>query len=73
LQPDASIFHVWLGDCHQQRGEYNFAADAYQQAIKLDSKMFLAYNGFAMATAERGEIQAALQLFRKAYDLRPGK
>jgi arylsulfatase A-like enzyme len=71
LQPDASIFHVWLGDCHQQRGEYNFAADAYQQAIKLDSKMFLAYNGFAMATAERGEIQAALQLFRKAYDLRP--
>ena len=72
MQPDASIFHVWEGDCHELRGELELAKNSYEKAILYDKKMFLAYNGLAMVTAEQGLYKKALPIFRKAYDLRPG-
>lgn len=72
MQPDASIFHVWLADCYVERNELELAKQSYKDAIRYNKEMFLAYNGLAMVTADEHNFKEALPLFKKAYDLRPG-
>lgn len=71
LTPDNADAQNNLGQRYQQRGEYQKAIDAYQQAIKMRPNFYSAYNNLAVCYGKLKmypEAEAALQ---KCIALKP--
>ncbi|HYB11883.1 MAG TPA: tetratricopeptide repeat protein [Myxococcota bacterium] len=47
------------------------AVVAYRQALDADPKLAIAWNGLAMALAQRGDLDGALEAGRKLVELEP--
>lgn len=69
--PDASINHNNLGTVYSMLGRHQDAAKHYQEAIRAEPTMMIAYNGLVTEYLENlGRVDLALQWLRRqlAYD-----
>jgi len=60
-----------LGKLNQQRGLYEKAEDNFQKAFKYDRTMVIALVNHAKVCAALGNSKMALNLFRRAREIRP--
>lgn len=56
---------------HFAQGRPEEAAAGYREAVELDPGLAIAWNGLAMAEAQRGDLDAALEAGRRAVALEP--
>jgi Flp pilus assembly protein TadD len=49
----------------------NEAIASYRQALDVDPKLAIAWNGLAMALAQNGDLDGALEAARKLVELEP--
>jgi len=56
---------------HFAHGRTREAIEAHRQAIALDGKLAMAWNGLAMALAKQGDLDAAIAAARRYVELDP--
>lgn len=72
LDPGLSDAHVRLGQVHEQHAAWDAAREEYRQALILDPNSPLALVAMASFTwREDGQLDAAIELFRRATDIDP--
>jgi tetratricopeptide (TPR) repeat protein len=69
--PDLSEAHVARGLSLTLQGQYDEAGTHFEQAIRLDSKLFEAYYLYARATFIQKDFEKAAELYEKASEVRP--
>ena len=60
-----------MGNSYANKGEYDKAIEAYQQAIKLNPKSESAYNNMGLSYSIKGEYDKAIEAFQQAIKLNP--
>lgn len=68
-QPDQAIIYYGLGNTYLATKQPREAVKAYQQAVKLNSEMALAYKGMGDALAQLGKRTDAKKFYDKANSL----
>ncbi len=68
IQEDPNV-HAYLGLIYSQRGETETAIHEYQQAIDGDPGMYVAHAGLGDALAANGDLEGAVESYRKALAL----
>jgi len=63
--------HYKAGIEHFAAGQIDEAVASYRQALALNEKMAMAWNGLAMALAKAGDLDAALDAARRYAELDP--
>ena len=53
------------------KGQVDDAIALYREAIALDDKLSIAWNGLSMALAKKGDLEAAIGAAEKLVDLEP--
>ena len=72
LNPDYAAAHFNLGSVHEETLDYDEALGGYQRAIKLDARMYPAYNNLArLYVLRRSDPASALALLEQALRLAP--
>ena len=71
LTPDNADAHNNLGQRYQERGEYNKAIEAYQQAIKMRPNFYSAYNNLAVCYGKLKMYPQAEEALRKCIAIKP--
>jgi tetratricopeptide (TPR) repeat protein len=61
----------YLGDSLLASGDFNEAADAYRQALAVDSKLAAAHLGLAQTLERQGKLDDASPHYRQAAELDP--
>ncbi len=61
-----------IGNVHVERGEIDLAAEAYEEAIRIDEKLADPYNNLASIWRNRGDNAKAEALLRRALALNSG-
>ena len=70
-RPSESLAHLNLGDMHLRRSEFAAAIGEYDEAIRYDAGMALAYFYKAVAHIQLGETERALVALYSAVDFAP--
>jgi TolB-like protein len=70
LAPDLSLAHVARGFVLSLSSRYDEAARAFEEAIRLNPKLFEAYYYFARSCFAAGDIERSAELFQQAADVR---
>ena len=71
LDPDLAEAHSSRGWALVQLRQYDAAEKHFDIAIQLDPQLFEAYYEYARACRMQGKAEKALELFKKATELRP--
>lgn len=71
LRPDMAEIHNNLGLAYKALGEWNSAAQAFEQAIAVDSQSAGAYFNMADLAESLGQNDAAVACYRQAISLNP--
>jgi tetratricopeptide (TPR) repeat protein len=71
LDPDSAEARVAAGQGFSMEQRYSEAAAEFERAIELDPLLFDAHYYYARSCFKCGELQKALDLFRKAQRVRP--
>jgi adenylate cyclase len=71
LDPELAEAHVAAGQGLSMEQRYNEAAAEFERAIELDPTLFDAYYYYARSCFKAGDLENALQLFRRAQSVRP--
>jgi len=72
LAPNLSEAHVAMGNYYYHgRLEYEPALQEYKKAIRLQPNNVLAHSGIGAVLRRQGKMRAALERFRKAFELDP--
>lgn len=58
---------------HFVEQRYEEAAASYRQAIALDPRLAIAWNGLAMALKAKGDLDGAIEAARQLVALEPGE
>ncbi len=69
--PDFASGHVVAGWVHQARGEEGAAESSFRRVLELDPLNVAALRGLAGILEERGELDEALELWRRLLDQEP--
>jgi Flp pilus assembly protein TadD len=56
---------------HFANGRLEPAIEAYRRCVEVDPALAIAWNGLAMALAQKGEFDAAIEAGRKLVELEP--
>ena len=70
LNPSYSAYHN-LGLIYANKDEYEKAADAYQNALKLNAASYQAWYEFGLLQAGHGQFAEAIHCYKKAIALNP--
>jgi adenylate cyclase len=70
LSPDLAEAHVARGFVLSLSRRYDEAAQAFEDAIRINPNLFDAYYYFARASFARGDIERSAELFAKAGEVR---
>lgn len=62
-----------LGECYLFMGEYEKAREYYAKAIENDKSMFEPYMGLAAIAVNKGDLEGAYELYKKADQLASGE
>jgi len=71
LDPELAEAHVAAGQGLSMDQRYAEAAAEFERAIELDPALFDAYYYYARSCFKAGDLEKALQLFRRAQSVRP--
>lgn len=71
LDPQDPVTLMRLGWVHEKMESYAEARSAFEQAVTLDSSLVEAYTSLARLVSIEGEHQRAIELLRRAIELRP--
>lgn len=71
LDPELAEAHVAAGQGFSMEQRYAEAAVEFERAIELDPALFDAYYYYARSCFKAGDLENALQLFRRAQSVRP--
>jgi adenylate cyclase len=71
LDPELAEAHVAVGQGLSMDQRYAEAAAEFERAIELDPALFDAYYYYARSCFKAGDLENALQLFRRAQSVRP--
>jgi adenylate cyclase len=71
LDPELAEAHVAAGQGLSMDQRYAEAAAEFERAIELDPALFDAYYYYARSCFKAGDLENALQLFRRAQSVRP--
>ncbi len=66
-----SIYYYNMGNSYYNKGEYDRAIEAYQQAIKLNPKDNMAYNNMGINYDKKGDYDRAIEAYQQAIKLNP--
>lgn len=72
LNRRSPYFRHSLGNVHRERGDFNAAANAYRDALRLDPRLAPAYLGLAVAERGLGRTQEAVANARQYVARVPG-
>lgn len=71
LDPELAEAHSSRGLALVQLKDYQAAEEQFEIAIQLDPQLFVAYYEYARACRMQGKPEKALELFKKATEVRP--
>lgn len=72
LAPDRGDVHAARGITHLASEEYEDAVTECDRAIELDPTLWKAYYNYARASYHQGQMERAVELFKKAASVNPG-
>ncbi len=72
LYPDYAAAHYNLADAQEETLEYDEAFSGYRRAIRMDERLYPAYNNLArLYILRRGDPASALELLNAALEVKP--
>src|SRR5690606_13366617 len=71
LDGDDPVAYSYLGECHEQLGEYDLAKGHYNKAIELAPMLAEPWLGLGIVCDLEGDTKAAMPYLHKAYEVEP--
>jgi tetratricopeptide (TPR) repeat protein len=69
LNPDEPQVFLALGIARQLTEKYKLALDAFEEAVRLDPKLFSAYNSIGLTYKKMGDFRKALEWYSRASEI----